>query len=77
MNRFVLPVAGSVLAGPFLGGAAVLGITLVTQSDDEPTLTQDYEQSSVSSRVGYGDRCVHGHCLSCNSKQDCLNKLPG
>lgn len=63
MNRFVLPAAASVLAGLLLGAATVLGVTLVAESEDEPTLTQGYEQSTVSSRVEYGDRCIHGHCI--------------
>jgi hypothetical protein len=73
MKRFVLPAAVSVLAGALVGAAAVFGITLVAQGETEPTLTEGYEPSSVSNQVEYGDRCFHGHCLPCNSKQSCEN----
>jgi hypothetical protein len=71
MNRILLPAMVSVLAGLLLGGATVLGITLVAQSEEKPTLTRDYERSSPANQVEYGDRCFHGHCLPCNSKEEC------
>lgn len=74
MRRFVLPAAASVLAGLALGAAGVFGLTFLAHSAATPGPA--YQQSSVSSRVQYGDRCFHGHCLPCNSKQDCLDKLP-
>jgi hypothetical protein len=75
-NRFVLPAAASMLADLLLGGAAGVGITLVARGQDKPALTQDDEKPSVSNRVEYGDRCFHGHCLPCDSKQSCLDELP-
>jgi hypothetical protein len=76
MVRFVLPALASVAAGLLLGAAAVLGITLVAQGDTE-TFNQRYERSTGPNQVQYGDRCLFGHCFSCNSTQDCANnKLP-
>lgn len=63
MSRFLLPAAASVVAGLLLGAAAIVGITLLVQDRSEPTLTPANTESSVSSRVDYGDRCFHGHCL--------------
>ena len=76
MVRFVLPALASVTDGLLLGAAAVLGITLIAQGDTE-TFNQGYERSTGPNQVQYGDRCLHGHCFSCNSTQDCANnKLP-
>ena len=76
MIRFALLAVASIAAGLLFGAAAVLGVTLVAQGDTE-TFNQGYEQSTGHTPVQYGDRCLHGHCFSCSSTQDCVpNKLP-
>jgi Protein of unknown function (DUF2613) len=76
MRGFLLPAAASVMAGLLLGAAAIVCITLLAQGVTEPTLVPANKESSVSSRVDYGDRCFHGHCLSCSTKQGCANRAP-
>jgi Protein of unknown function (DUF2613) len=76
MSRFLLPAAVSVVAGLLFGAAAIVGITLLAQGVTGPTLVPANRESSVSSRVDYGDRCFHGHCLSCDVKQGCANQVP-
>jgi hypothetical protein len=74
MTGLTLAVA-SVAVGLSIGAAATVGVTLAT----EPTA--DHRVAPVQSPAGprlvdYGDRCFHGHCLPCDSKQSCLNQLP-
>ncbi|MBV8929266.1 MAG: DUF2613 domain-containing protein [Mycobacteriaceae bacterium] len=56
MNRFLLPAAASIVVGLLLGAAAIFGVTLMVQQDTKPPLSAGDPQSSVLSRVEYGNR---------------------
>ena len=75
MTGFTLAVAASIAAGLSIGAAATVGVTLAVQ-DDSTAPVQGPPTPSAPYLVEYGDRCFHGHCLPCNSKQSCLNQLP-
>ena len=75
MTGFTLAAAASIAAGLSIGAVTTVGVTLAVEGHSTapalgpPTRSAPY-------LVEYGDRCFHGYCLPCNSKQDCLNKLP-
>jgi hypothetical protein len=75
MTGFTLAAAASIAAGLSIGAAATVGVTLAVE-DHSVVPVQAPPTPSAPYLVEYGDRCFHGHCLPCNSTQDCLNKLP-
>jgi hypothetical protein len=75
MTGFTLAAAASIAAGLSIGAAATVGVTLAVQDHSAPP-AQGVPSQSGPHLVEYGDRCYHGHCVPCNSPQDCLNKLP-
>jgi hypothetical protein len=78
MTGFTLAAAASIAAGLSIGAAATVGVTLAVQDDSTAPVQgpPTPRNSSGPYLVEYGDRCFHGHCLPCNSKQSCLNQLP-
>jgi hypothetical protein len=75
MTGFTLAAAASIAAGLSIGAAATVGVTLAVQ-DDSTVPAQGPPTPSAPYLVEYGDRCFHGHCLPCDSKQSCLDRLP-
>ncbi|HTY32682.1 DUF2613 family protein [Mycobacterium sp.] len=78
MAGFSLAAAASIAVGLSIGAAATVGVTLAVDGH-----TTAPSQSPPTPRnpsgpylVDYGDRCFHGHCLPCDSKQSCLDQLP-
>jgi hypothetical protein len=55
MNRFVLPVAASIVVGLLLGAAAIFGVTLMIQQDHKAPISVG-DGASILNRVEYGDR---------------------
>jgi len=74
MTGFTL-AAASIAVGLSIGAATTVGVTLAV-ADRHVAPAQGPPNPSGPYLVQYGDRCFHGHCLPCDSKQDCLNKLP-
>jgi Protein of unknown function (DUF2613) len=66
--------AASIAVGVSIGAAATVGVTLASQ--DHGVAPVPSPATRAPYLVDYGDRCFHGHCLPCDSKQSCLNKLP-
>jgi hypothetical protein len=75
VTGFSLAALASIAAGLSIGAAATVGVTLVLEDHDVPP-AQRMPAPSAPHLLNYGDRCYHGHCIPCNSPQDCLNKLP-
>jgi uncharacterized protein DUF2613 len=75
MTGFPLAAVASIAAGLSIGAAATVGVTLAVEEDGTVPV-QAPPTRSAPYLVGYGDRCFHGHCLPCDSKQSCLNRLP-
>jgi Protein of unknown function (DUF2613) len=75
MTGFTLAAVASIAAGLSIGAVATVGVTLAVQ-DHSTAPVQGPPPRSGPYLVEYGDRCFHGHCLPCNSKQSCLNQLP-
>ncbi len=75
MAGFTLAAAASIAVGLSIGAAAAVGVTLAMEEHDVAP-ARGVPTPSAPYLVEYGDRCWHGYCLPCNSKQDCLNKLP-
>jgi Protein of unknown function (DUF2613) len=75
MTGFTLAAAASIAAGLSIGAAATVGVTLAVE-DYNTAPAQGPPTPSAPYLVEYGDRCYHGHCLPCDSPQDCLIKLP-
>jgi len=75
MTGFTLAAAASFAAGLSIGAAATVGVTLAVQ-DRGTAPAHSPPPASGPYLVDYGDRCIHGHCLPCDSKQSCLNQLP-
>jgi hypothetical protein len=78
MAGFSLVSAASIAVGLSIGAAATVAVTLaVADHTVAPMQTRPAPRSlSGPYQVDYGDRCVDGHCLPCDSKQSCLSKLP-
>ena len=74
MTGFTLAAAASIAVGLSIGAAATVAVTLAVE-DHSMAPAQGPPTPSAPYLVEYGDRCWHGYCLPCNSKQDCLNKL--
>ncbi|OBG20629.1 DUF2613 domain-containing protein [Mycobacterium sp. 852002-51057_SCH5723018] len=70
--------AASFAVGLSIGAAATVGVTLAAEptADHGVAPVRSPATPAGPSLVDYGDRCFHGHCLPCNSKQSCLNQLP-
>lgn len=75
MSGWTLAAAASIAAGLTLGAAATVGVTLAVEHHDMMP-APGASLHSGPYQVQYGDRCFHGHCLPCDSKESCLNKLP-
>jgi hypothetical protein len=78
MTGFTLAAAASIAAGLSIGAAVTVGVTVAVQDHStapEQVLSPPRNPSGPY-QVEYGDRCIHGHCLPCDSVQGCLNKLP-
>jgi Protein of unknown function (DUF2613) len=75
MAGFTLAAAASIAVGLSLGAAATVGVTLAVE-DHTVAPAQSVPTPSAPYLVEYGDRCYHGYCVPCDSKQSCLNKLP-
>ncbi len=73
MTGFTL-AAASIAVGVSIGAATTVGVTLAVT--DRPTAPAQPPPPSAPYQVQYGDRCFHGHCLPCASKQECLDELP-
>ncbi|GFG73973.1 DUF2613 domain-containing protein [Mycobacterium botniense] len=76
LRRLVPYAASSVVVGAILGAVAMFGGTFVVQHHGRAPQPPRDPNPSISHLVQYGNRCYHGHCLPCASKQECLNKLP-
>jgi uncharacterized protein DUF2613 len=74
MSGFTLAAAASIALGLSMGAAATVGITLAVESHGTGPAQRPPARSGPY-LVDYGDRCFHGHCLPCNSKESCLNQL--
>ena len=75
MAGFTLAAVASIAAGLSIGAAATVGVTLAID-DHARAPAQSVPTQSSPYLVDYGDRCFHGYCLPCDSKDSCLNKLP-
>ncbi|MDT5145389.1 MAG: hypothetical protein QOC58_34 [Mycobacterium sp.] len=75
MSGLTLAAAASIAVGLSIGAAATVGVTLAVESHTVSP-AQGPPAPSGPNLVEYGDRCFHGHCLPCNSKQSCLDELP-
>jgi hypothetical protein len=75
MTAFTLAAAAGNAAGLAIGAVATVGVTLAAE---DHTVVPARAPSSPSSPylVQYGDRCLDGYCLPCDSPDDCLNQLP-
>jgi uncharacterized protein DUF2613 len=75
MTAFTLAAAAAIAAGLAIGAVATVGVTLAAE---DHTVVPARSPSSPSSPflVQYGDRCIGGYCLPCDSPDDCLNQLP-
>ena len=69
-----LAAVASVAAGLSIGAALTVGATLAA-ADQRTAPAQRPPAPSSPLQVQYGDRCIHGHCLPCDSVQGCLDKL--
>ncbi len=76
MTGFSLAALASLAAGVSIGAVATVGVTIVLEDHGDVAPAQRVSVSSTPHLLNYGDRCYHGHCIPCNSPQDCLNKLP-
>ena len=78
MTGFTFVAAASIAAGLSIGAAVTVGVTLAVADHSAPPAQSVPTPRNPSGPhlVDYGDRCFHGHCLPCNSKQSCLNQLP-
>jgi len=81
MTGLTLATAASIAVGLSIGAAATVGGTLALEVLDGHSMAPAHGPPAPRSPAGpylvdYGDRCFHGHCLPCNSKQSCLNQLP-
>lgn len=79
MTGITLAVATSIAVGMSIGAAATVGGTLAVEALDSHGAAETNPPAPTPSGphlVDYGDRCIHGHCLPCDSVQGCLNKLP-
>ncbi|BBX64653.1 hypothetical protein MSAS_38270 [Mycobacterium saskatchewanense] len=78
MSGVTLAAAASIAVGLSLGAAATVGVTLASDSreDHGPAPARQPPAPAGPNMVDYGDRCFHGHCLPCDSKESCLSKLP-
>jgi hypothetical protein len=75
MTGFTLAAAASLAAGLSIGAAATVGVTLALE-DHDMTPARELPTPLSPYLVEYGDRCIEGHCLPCDSVEGCLNKLP-
>jgi Protein of unknown function (DUF2613) len=75
MTGFSLAAAVSIAAGLSLGAVATVGATLAIDGSITAPAPSAPNPSGPY-LVNYGDRCYHGHCVPCDSKQSCLDKLP-
>ena len=78
MGGLTLAAAASIAVGLSLGAAATVGVTLASEALESrgTAPAQQAPAPAGPNLVQYGDRCFHGHCLPCNSKESCLDKLP-
>lgn len=76
MGGLTLAAAASIAVGLSIGAVAAVGATLSLDALDLPAPAQAPPAPSGPIPVQYGDRCFHGHCLPCDSKESCLDKLP-
>ena len=74
MGGLTLAAAASIAVGVSIGAAATVGATLSLDAPDVPAQAPPAPAGPIL--VQYGDRCFHGHCLPCDSKESCLDKLP-
>lgn len=75
MTTFTLAAAAGVAAGLAIGAVATVGVTLA--AEDHPSMpARGPSGPSSPYLVRYGDRCLGGYCLPCDSPDDCLNKIP-
>jgi hypothetical protein len=75
MTGFTVAAAASIAAGLSIGAAATVGVTLAVE-DHSMAPARGPSTPSSPHLVQYGDRCINGHCLPCDSVQGCINKLP-
>jgi hypothetical protein len=78
MAGFTLAAAASIAVGLSIGAVATVGVTLALDNQSvAPAQSPPAPRKPAGPYlVQYGDRCLHGHCLPCDSLQGCLNKLP-
>ena len=78
MTGFTLAAAASIAAGLSIGAVVTVGVTLAVQDRGTAPVQAPPPARNPSGpyQVEYGDRCIHGHCLPCDSVQGCLNRLP-
>lgn len=73
-----LAAAASIVVGLPIGAAATVGAKLTLEAVEVHTTAPPQAPPAPSgpNLVQYGDRCFHGHCLPCDSKESCLSELP-
>ncbi|HKI40875.1 MAG: DUF2613 family protein [Mycobacterium sp.] len=78
MRGVTLAAAASIAVGLSIGAAANVGATLSLDALEVRTAVpaQAPPAPSGPNLVQYGDRCFHGHCLPCDSRESCLEQLP-
>ncbi len=78
MGGLTLAAAASTAVGLTIGAAATVVATLALDSVavHATAPAQAPPAPSGPNLVQYGDRCIHGHCLPCDSRESCLNELP-
>jgi hypothetical protein len=78
MGGVTLAAAASIAVGLSIGAAANVGATLSLDALEVRTAVpaQAPPAPSGPNLVQYGDRCFHGHCLPCDSRESCLEQLP-
>ncbi len=75
MSGLTLAAAASIAVGLSIGAAATVGVTLAADGHRAAPAHAPPAPSGPN-LVQYGDRCFHGHCLPCDSKESCLGELP-
>lgn len=75
MTAFTLAAAAGIAAGLAIGAAATAGVTLAAE-DHAAVPARAPSNPSPHYLAQYGDRCLGGYCLPCDSPDDCLNQIP-
>ena len=78
MTGLTMATAASIALGLSMGAAATVGVTVAMVGHEAaPTPSPPAQRNPGPYLVDYGDRCLNGSCLPCDSVRGCLNKIPG